>query len=59
MKIRIDRTNVGPSLAAVRATRAAVGAGPYLEFPNDPPGWTPERRDFFLAAPYASTPKAS
>jgi L-alanine-DL-glutamate epimerase-like enolase superfamily enzyme len=25
MKIRISRTNVGPSLEAVRATRAAVG----------------------------------
>jgi L-alanine-DL-glutamate epimerase-like enolase superfamily enzyme len=28
-----------------------VGGGPYLEFPWDPPGWTPERRDFFLAEP--------
>jgi D-galactarolactone cycloisomerase len=28
-----------------------VGGGPYLEFPYDPPGWTPERRDFFLAEP--------
>ncbi len=28
-----------------------VGGGPYLEFPYDPPGWTPERRDFMLAAP--------
>jgi L-alanine-DL-glutamate epimerase-like enolase superfamily enzyme len=28
-----------------------VGAGPYLEFPYDPPGWTPERRDAFLAEP--------
>jgi L-alanine-DL-glutamate epimerase-like enolase superfamily enzyme len=23
-----------------------VGGGPYLEYPYDPPGWTPERRDF-------------
>ena len=30
---------------------AAVGAGPYVEFPYDPPGWTPERRDFLLAEP--------
>jgi D-galactarolactone cycloisomerase len=30
---------------------AGVGGGPYLEFPYDPPGWTPERRDFFLAEP--------
>ena len=28
-----------------------VGGGPYLEFPYDPPGWTPARRDFFLAEP--------
>ena len=27
---------------------AGVGGGPYLEFPYDPPGWTPERRDFML-----------
>ena len=25
--------------------------GPYVEFPYDPPGWTPERRDFFLTEP--------
>ncbi len=30
---------------------AGVGGGPYLEFPFDPPGWTPERRDFMLAEP--------
>ncbi len=30
-----------------------VGGGPYLEYPYDPPGWTPERRDFMLAAPLA------
>jgi L-alanine-DL-glutamate epimerase-like enolase superfamily enzyme len=28
-----------------------VGGGPYVEFPYDPPGWTEERRDFFLAEP--------
>jgi L-alanine-DL-glutamate epimerase-like enolase superfamily enzyme len=28
-----------------------VGGGPYLEFPYDPPGWTPQRRDFFLSEP--------
>jgi len=32
---------------------AGVGGGPYLEFPYDPPGWTPERRDFMLAEPVA------
>jgi L-alanine-DL-glutamate epimerase-like enolase superfamily enzyme len=30
---------------------AGVGGGPYVEFPWDPPGWTEERRDFFLAEP--------
>jgi L-alanine-DL-glutamate epimerase-like enolase superfamily enzyme len=30
---------------------AGVGGGPFLEFPYDPPGWTPRRRDFFLADP--------
>jgi D-galactarolactone cycloisomerase len=30
-----------------------VGGGPFLEFPYDPPGWTPARRDFMLAAPLA------
>jgi L-alanine-DL-glutamate epimerase-like enolase superfamily enzyme len=34
---------------------AGVGGGPYLEFPYDPPGWTPERRDFMLAEPVAVT----
>jgi len=28
-----------------------VGGGPFLELPYDPPGWTPERRDFMLAEP--------
>jgi L-alanine-DL-glutamate epimerase-like enolase superfamily enzyme len=28
-----------------------VGGGPYLEYPYDPPGWTPERRDHMLAEP--------
>ncbi|GAB3561749.1 mandelate racemase/muconate lactonizing enzyme family protein [Amycolatopsis endophytica] len=30
---------------------AGVGGGPFFEFPFDPPGWTPERRDFMLAEP--------
>jgi D-galactarolactone cycloisomerase len=30
---------------------AGVGGGPLLEFPYDPPTWTPERRDFMLAEP--------
>jgi L-alanine-DL-glutamate epimerase-like enolase superfamily enzyme len=32
---------------------AGVGAAPYLEYPYDPPTWTPERRDFMLAEPLA------
>lgn len=35
---------------------AGVGGGPYVEFPWDPPGWTPERRDFFLAEPVRIDP---
>jgi L-alanine-DL-glutamate epimerase-like enolase superfamily enzyme len=30
---------------------AGVGGGPFVEYPYDPPGWTPERRDFMLAEP--------
>jgi D-galactarolactone cycloisomerase len=30
---------------------AGVGGGPYFEFPYDPPGWTPDRRDFMLENP--------
>jgi D-galactarolactone cycloisomerase len=33
-----------------------VGGGPYLEYPYDPPGWTPERRDFMLAQPVQLDP---
>jgi D-galactarolactone cycloisomerase len=35
---------------------AGVGGGPYLEYPFDPPGWTPERRDFMLAEPVGLNP---
>jgi len=30
---------------------AAVSHAPFIEFPHDPPHWTPERRDFILPAP--------
>jgi L-alanine-DL-glutamate epimerase-like enolase superfamily enzyme len=30
---------------------AGVGGGPFIEFPYDPPGWAPRRRDFMLAEP--------
>jgi len=35
---------------------AGVGGGPYLEYPFDPPSWTPERRDFMLAEPVGVNP---
>jgi L-alanine-DL-glutamate epimerase-like enolase superfamily enzyme len=35
---------------------AGVGGGPMIEFPYDPPGWTPERRDFMLAQPVTVGP---
>lgn len=41
----------GIGLLANLQVCCGVGGGPYLEFPYDPPGWTPERRDFMLAAP--------
>ncbi len=41
----------GLGLLASLHLAAGVGGGPYLEFPYDPPGWTPQRRDFFLSEP--------
>lgn len=41
----------GIGLLANLHVAAGVGAGPFLEFPYDPPGWTPERRDAILTAP--------
>jgi L-alanine-DL-glutamate epimerase-like enolase superfamily enzyme len=38
----------GLGLLANLHVAAGVDAGPYIEFPWDPPGWTPERRDFFM-----------
>ena len=46
----------GLGLLANLHVAAGVGGGPYLEFPYDPPGWTPERRDAFLAEPIRPTP---
>lgn len=45
----------GIGLLANLHVAAGVGGGPYLEFPYDPPGWTPERRDFMLAEPVTVT----
>ena len=41
----------GLGLLANLQVAAGVGGGPYVEFPYDPPGWTEQRRDFFLARP--------
>jgi D-galactarolactone cycloisomerase len=41
----------GIGLLANLHLAAGVGGGPFLELPYDPPGWTPERRDFMLAEP--------
>ncbi|MTV27688.1 mandelate racemase/muconate lactonizing enzyme family protein [Nitriliruptoraceae bacterium ZYF776] len=42
----------GIGLAANLHVAAGVGGGPFLEFPYDPHGWTPDRRDFPLATPF-------
>ncbi|MBA3236028.1 MAG: mandelate racemase/muconate lactonizing enzyme family protein [Chloroflexi bacterium] len=39
----------GIGLLANLHVAAGVGGGPFIEFPYDPPGWVPERRDFMLA----------
>ncbi|MEC3975448.1 mandelate racemase/muconate lactonizing enzyme family protein [Amycolatopsis sp. H20-H5] len=41
----------GIGLLANLHVSAGVGGGPYFEFPYDPPGWTPQRRDFMLERP--------
>jgi L-alanine-DL-glutamate epimerase-like enolase superfamily enzyme len=41
----------GIGLLANLHVAAGVGGGPFIEYPYDPPGWTPERRDAFLAEP--------
>jgi len=46
----------GLGLLANLHVAAGVGGGPYIEFPYDPPGWTIERRDFFLAEPVRIDP---
>ena len=45
----------GLTLLANLHVAAAVGAGPWVELPYDPPAWTPERRDFMLASPIVAT----
>ncbi|HUQ78111.1 MAG TPA: mandelate racemase/muconate lactonizing enzyme family protein [Patescibacteria group bacterium] len=46
----------GVGLLANLHVAAGVGGGPFLEFPYDPPGWTPERRDAFLVEPIRPGP---
>ncbi len=46
----------GIGLLANLHVAAGVGGGPWLEFPYDPPGWTPERRDAMLAEPIRPGP---
>lgn len=41
----------GIGLLANLHVAAGVGGGPFLEYPYDPPGWTPQRRDAMLAEP--------
>jgi L-alanine-DL-glutamate epimerase-like enolase superfamily enzyme len=43
----------GIGLLANLHVAAGVGANDFLEYPYDPPAWTPERRDFMLAEPLA------
>lgn len=46
----------GIGLMANLHVASGVGGGPFIEFPYDPPGWTPERRDFMLAEPIRPGP---
>ncbi len=46
----------GIGLLANLHVSCGVGGGPFLEYPYDPPGWTPERRDFMLAQPVRIDP---
>ncbi|MBA2382997.1 MAG: mandelate racemase/muconate lactonizing enzyme family protein [Chloroflexi bacterium] len=46
----------GLGLLANLHVAAGVGGGPFLEYPYDPPGWTPERRDAFLVEPIRPGP---
>jgi len=41
----------GIGLLANLHVAAGVGGGPFIEFPYDPPAWTPEARDAVLAEP--------
>ncbi len=46
----------GIGLLANLHVAAGIGGGPFIEFPYDPPAWTPERRDPMLATPIRPGP---
>ena len=46
----------GIGLAANLHLVAGTGGAPYLEYPWDPPEWTPARRDFMLQRPIEPDP---
>jgi D-galactarolactone cycloisomerase len=46
----------GIGLLANLHVSTGVGGGPWFEVPWDPPGWTPQRRDFMLAEPLVVGP---
>jgi L-alanine-DL-glutamate epimerase-like enolase superfamily enzyme len=46
----------GLVLLANLQVSAALSAAPFIEFPYDPPHWTPERRDYMLPAPLEAGP---
>ena len=43
--------NIGIGTVANAHLAAGLADSPYLEFPYDPPAWTPEARDFLLTEP--------
>ncbi len=46
----------GVGMLANMHLAAGLAGSPYVEFPYDPPGWTPDRRDYALTAPVEITP---
>jgi len=54
--LRAEHQHDPPRVVGSVIGHAGVGGGPFFEFPYDPPGWTPERRDFLLAEPLRPGP---
>jgi len=44
----------GAAMVANLQLSAALMNAPFVEFPYDPPEWSPERRDFMMAEPYVA-----